>query len=148
MNSPISTNAVIGEIAPLSIILRPSLNNIARLDITLPFIDAALTLTKAFNIAPKNDLVPPKPNVNSILRCYINSIMIPDANCYFTKTSGATNPTFVIHIFYPSLFPNDAVTNVLITTEFAEKYNGILLPTVAGSIIFFYYNLMLNIYKN
>lgn len=37
LNSPISTNAVKGEIAPLSIVLRPTVNNIARLDITLPF---------------------------------------------------------------------------------------------------------------
>lgn len=55
--------------------------------------------------------------------------MIPDADCYFTKTSGAT---FIIHIFYPSFFPSNADTNVLVTTEFAEKYNGILLPTTAG----------------
>lgn len=70
--------------------------------------------------------------------------MIIDTNCYFTKTPptvNPTNPVFVIHILYPTFFPNNVDTTIVVTTEFAERYNGILLPTVAG---YFYLTLNLN----
>lgn len=107
--------------------MRPAANNIARVDITLPYISPP---ANAFDLAPINNS--PNPNVNSILRCYVNSALILDASCYYTKTTGS-NPTLVLHITQSTYFLNNADTSITVTTEFAEGYNGILFPTVAGS---------------
>jgi len=90
--------------------MRPASNSITRVDITLPYINSP---ANAFDLAPINNNL--NPNVNSILQCSINSVLIPDASCYYTKTTGS-NPTLVLHIIQNTNFVNNADTTITITT--------------------------------
>lgn len=57
---------------------------------------------------------------NSKLACYANDVYLPDASCTYVSNTGVS---IVFTILYA--FPTTSVTNITISTLYADIYNGL-----------------------